>query len=102
MTVIGSVPDVVGDGANHSLASSDKAVWVQLFAWASNSGPVRIGDNQISATQGLPISPGASMFLPPIPEWSNVYDGRYYLLGEIFCRAANGDKLSVIYGKEKT
>lgn len=94
-TLIGTIADITGNGSAHVITStSTSARWVQVIALSTNSAVVRIGDSNTGASRGAPIAAGGGLFLPIPPTPPYAYD-----LSKIYYYAANGDKLSVTYGK---
>ena len=92
-----SAADITGNGASHVLQASVSARWVQIINVTGNSAVVRIGDSSVSSTRGAAIAVGGGLMLPPIPSTSST--AMYYNLGTIYYYAANGDKISLIWGK---
>jgi hypothetical protein len=94
-----SAADITGDGNVHALAAGS-ARWVQIVCASTNGAVVRVGDSAISATRGIPIAAGAGFMLPPIPPAPTMRaQDQYYQMGTIYYRAANGDKISVVWGR---
>ncbi len=90
--------DIAGDGSAHVLGTG-VARWVQVNCAAANSAAVRLGDSNTSATRGAPMPAGGGMMLPPIPS-APTYQApdQYYDLSKIYYYAANGDKISLVWG----
>lgn len=96
---INTLADITGDAANHQIASSGSASWIQFITPSSNSAAFRIGDTNISATRGLALAAGGSLLIPDINSTlkdSNQY--RSYDLSTIYYRGAVGDKLYIAWG----
>lgn len=95
--IVTTVADITGDGAAHALkANYTAARWVQIVAPAANTAAVRFGDSNTSASRGIPIAAGGSMYLGESQK-SSPYD-----LATLYYYAANNDKLTLTYGNYKT
>lgn len=94
--ILKDLADITGDAATHALSDGpEKAKIIQLYADAANSGAIRIGGVDVSATRGTPLIAGASMFLPAI---SDPFE--FWQFSRVYYYAGNGDKLYVLYGVE--
>lgn len=93
--------DFTGDGQLHPLAAAGDnrtASWIQFIIGlapgsTASATPTRIGDSQISATQGAPIPFGGSQFLP----WRKPPEHAPYKLSQVYYLAPNGVSVSVLY-----
>ncbi len=83
-----TIADIAGDGANHAIAAAGTAMWITFVAPTTNTNVVRVGDSNISATQGTPVAPGAGLHYPPPLS---------YPLSQTYYRIASGDKLTIVY-----
>lgn len=84
---------------NHAFGTGT-ARWIQIICPAANSAVVRLGDVNISATQGLPIAAGGGMLYPPLPANPIIRgSNQLYDLSTLYYRAASGDKVSIVWSK---
>jgi len=94
--------DIAGDGLKHQLISLLKIAgvavsqtnwssrWIQLLM-LSASGTTRVGDQNVSATNGIPLGAVAGgQFAPIFSTWSGQYQ-----LSDIYVIIATGDVMSV-------
>lgn len=95
-----TLADVTGDGAAHPLAAAGDtrtASWIQFIIGGDNKNPsatpTRIGDSNISATQGAPIPFGGSQFLP----WRDPRLHQPYKLSQVYYLAPVGVTVSTLY-----
>ena len=95
-------PDITGSGSLQSAAvvlgiTSQPCKWYQVTIVSNASAQtMRLGNANISSTQGIPLggSAGAtSQFFPQISE-----DLRNYDIKDLFLLIPNGDTVSVAYG----
>ena len=95
-----SQSDLTGTAVTRQIAPTGTARWVLFIAASANAAVVRIGDSNVSATQGPTVAPGGGLFFPPLPDNKNI-QGKdvYYDLSKIFCYAGTGDKVSILYAK---
>jgi hypothetical protein len=84
--------DITGDGSAHAITSSGTARWVLIIAHSTNSATARCGASTTSSTRGFPIAAGGGLMLPP------ALNQDFFPLAQVYCYAANGDKLSVGWG----
>lgn len=94
--------DITGDGAKHQLITLLKVggVAVSQVNWAtkwwqavmlSSSGTSRLGDSNVSSTNGIPIgTPNNGQFAPPIAFATDIYD-----LANVYVVIKSGDVMSV-------
>lgn len=68
------------------------ATWVRISAPSANSGDVRFGDLNVSASRGAIIPKGTSVDLPRMAFAQGMYD-----LTKIFVFATSTDKASVTF-----
>ena len=97
-----TIADFAPGGTATALATSGAARWILISVPAGNGAVVRIGDANVSATQGVAvaaITTAGSILLPPLPptKESNPADSLYQL-SQVFAYAASTDKVSVTYG----
>lgn len=93
--------DFTGDGQLHALAPTGDprtASWIQFIIGGApgsvlSATPTRVGDANISATQGAPIPSGGSQFLP----WRKRPDSDPYKLYQVYYLAPVGVSVSVLY-----
>ena len=88
-----TVADVTGDGARHTLASAlgvTQCKWFQVSAVSVASTPARVGDADVSSSEGFPIGSGGGVFAPPIALAMDLYD-----LTKWYYIAANSDTLAI-------
>lgn len=89
-----NLPDFAGTNATVQLANPNiTARWVQFIV--SGGGTARIGGPNVSATLGLPISSGGSMFLP-VQSADRLSTSPYSLAGT-YAYIPVGTTLSVAY-----
>lgn len=94
-TLIGTLADITGDGSAHKISSTPIAArWIQIVAITGNSAVVRIGDSNVGSSRGTPVAAGGGFMMPPPNSSFPSYD-----LSQVYYYAANGDKLSVTWGK---
>jgi len=94
--------DITGDGAKHQLitllkiggVAVSQANWTTRWWQAvmvSASGVTRLGNSNVSATNGIPIGVSANgQFLPLSSQVSEIYD-----LSQVYVIIASGDVMSV-------
>lgn len=93
--------DFTGDGSVHPLAAAGDtrtATWLQFIIGGApgstfSTTPTRVGDANISATQGAPIPTGGSQFLP----WRKPPESAPYKLAQVYYLAPVGVSVSVLY-----
>ena len=94
-----TVADITGSGAKVQLATSGTARWIQLTTLAANSAVVRVGDSNVSASQGMAIAAGSGQFLPPLPiSSSGDPAAALYQLSTIYLYIGNSDVGTVTAG----
>src|SRR5690348_10761860 len=97
--MVHSIADITGNGTAKALASTRTvANWIQFTipvtqatGVTTNTAAVRVGDKNVSATQGT-VVPVFGMLFPPIS------DGQYLDLSQVYAFIATNDKLQVTYG----
>lgn len=87
---VATLPDITMTGSAIQLASSGTAWWVQVKANASNTGVIRVGDANVSATRGADLAAGAAFLFP--------YRGDPYALSGLYVFGSASDKVSVLIG----
>lgn len=92
--MVRSIADVTPNGSAKTLAASrTPACWCIISAPSGNTGDIRVGDSQVSATRGAVLSKGLNLTLLPIG------DAKYLDLAQVsIFGAAGADKVGVIYG----
>jgi len=83
--ILTTYADVTANGAAQALAGSGACGSLQLVALNTNTGVIRFGDANVSATQGIPLYPG-SPDREALPYTIN--------LSAMYFYGASGDKLS--------
>jgi hypothetical protein len=94
--LVHNISDITGTGVAVPLIAGGvrtAANWVQLTALPGNSADVRFGDSTTSASSGARIAPGAGQLFPATAN-SESLD-----LAQCFVFLANGDKVTVVYGR---
>lgn len=86
---IASLEDIACDGSAHAINSSSGSRWLQIIALSTNTGTIRIGDSNVSATRGAPVAPGGGLFLSL---------GNGIAINSVYYYCTASDKLSVIWG----
>lgn len=95
-----TAPDYTGTGAKVALTTllsgspaSQQCKWFQVIGISIGATPARVGDANVSSTQGAPItSTGAGQFNPPVAEVMQNYD-----LSTHYVWVGSGDKVSLSY-----
>lgn len=99
---LGTIADFAPGGTATKLASSGSARWVKVCVPAANSGIARVGDSNVSATQGASVAAAATqgcMTLDPIPAApGGAPTNVLYQLSTIYAFASSTDKVQVTYG----
>ena len=103
-TRLTSPAEIVGTGVAVQVNATEIARWVQFVAPLSNSAVhcsatditacPRVGNVNASATQGIPLAPGAGYMLPVLPTGQPGY-----LTAQIYVWIATGDKVDVAWAK---
>lgn len=86
-----SPAELTGNSAAQVVAAVGEALWVLFVAPSGNSGVVRVGDSNVSATRGIPIAAGTGFMLP----FSQGLIG--YDLSKLYWYAASPDKVNIIW-----
>lgn len=103
-TRITSPAEIVGTGVAVQINANEIARWVQFVAPLSNSAVhcsatditacPRVGNQNVSATVGIPLQPGAGYMLPALPTGQPGYS-----MAQIYVWVATGDKVDVSWAK---
>ena len=96
-----TLPDITGTGSLQSAATvfdftTQICKWWQFSVVDNASGSaMRIGDENITSAQGIPVGGGGSVgqFSPPLAEPLANYD-----LKDVYFIIPNGDTASLVYG----
>lgn len=84
---------ITGAATAAQFSANGQARWCLVFAPSSNVSTVQFGPSTVTATVGVPISPGQSMFLPTLAADTRESTGQHlYLLSAWYVYVASGDK----------
>ena len=95
--------DITGDGSAHSLATllnikSQPCAWFQITLVDNTSGStIRVGDETISATRGIPIGGTDGVLVTQFAPVNGQDRMINYDLKDVWLLIPNGDKVSVAY-----
>jgi hypothetical protein len=101
------IPDIAGDNKVKTLASmfssagvtlppGDLVKWVRLTEITPGTTATRVGNAEVSATNGMTLNATADgLYLPAVPGYA---DDALYDLNEIFIYHATGDSVSIAVG----
>lgn len=99
-------PVTIADIAGNSAVTQLKPIgytarWIVFFAPSGNSNPVRVGDSNISSTQGIYLTPGTGYLYPPIPPdaFQPTSTNNFYDLSTFYYLVQTGDKVVVTWAQ---
>lgn len=92
-----SLPDVTPGGSKAQITSNAnlRAVAVIFSAPAGNAAGIRVGDANVSATQGAIVNPGGPAVVFP----RGAFDQQGYQLNQFYAYGTGGDVLTISYAQ---